>query len=72
MGVLLAMERTEISIDVEVEGKLAEWAGDHSFVTRPCQVTNNPLDCNGMGLFGLGIEVTNLTDGEGNVGATVA
>ena len=70
--VLLAMKRTEVGIDVEVERELACGSNNHTFVTRSCKVTNNPLDCDGMGLFGLGVEAADLANGEGNVGSTVA
>ena len=33
---------------------------------------NNPLDCDSMGLFGLGVEVADLGDGGGDIRVTVA
>ena len=70
--VLLTMKRTKVSINIEVERGLACGLNDHAFVARPCKITNNPLDCHGMGLFGLGVEAADLANGEGNVGSTVA
>ena len=72
MRVLLTMKRTKVGVDVEVERELACGSNDHAFITRPCKIRNNPLDCDGMGLFGLGVEVADLANGEGNVGSTVA
>ena len=66
------MKRTEVGIDIEVERELACGSNNHAFVARSCKITNNPLDCDGMGLLGLGVEAADLANGEGNVGSTVA
>ena len=70
--VLLAVKRTEVGVDIKVERELACGSNNHAFVTRSCKIPNNPLDCNCMGLFGLGVEAADLANGKGNVGSTVA
>ena len=66
------MQGAEVGVNVEIEVEPACGAKDHALVSCSSEIPNNSLDCNGVRLLGLRVEATDLADGEGDVGMTVA
>ncbi len=67
----MGKETTKISIDIEVEVKLAGWVKDHTLIAGPLEVSDDRLDRDGVRLFWLRREPGNLADSEGDVAAGV-
>ena len=71
-GILLTMERAEVSINIQVKRQFTSRMDNHPFVSGPVEVSNDHLDVRCMRLFQMSIKSTNLAHSKCNVRLTVA
>ncbi len=54
-----------------VQGEIASWLNDHTFIVCPLKVSNDRLDCGGVALLRIMRESRDLTDRKRNVGVGI-
>ena len=61
------MQSSKVGINIAIQSKSSGWRNTGTLVFRALQVLDDGLDCTGMTLLGVVIELGNLTDSVGGI-----